>query len=50
MQGSGDHRRGSMPRSYTATSEYHAQNERFGIRGIFKAEEQSNDISKIWEI
>ena len=36
-----------MPRSYTHTSEYPAQNERFGIYGIFERKKCAANISKM---
>ena len=41
------YRRRNLSGPYPFTSEYPAQNERFGIHGIFKGKEQSHDISKI---
>ena len=38
-----------MSGSHTYVSEYTAQNERFGIYGIFERKEQSNDIPKMGE-
>lgn len=38
-----------MPGSYSFTSEYPAQNERFGGYGVFEGKEQSDDISEIRE-
>ena len=38
-----------MPGSHTYVGEYTAQNERFGIYGIFEKEEQSDDIPKMGE-
>ena len=37
----------SMPRPYTYISEHPAQNERFGIYGIFERKECTVDISKM---
>ena len=36
-----------MPRPYTYASKYPAQNERFGIYGIFKREECTFNFSKV---
>ena len=36
-----------MPRSYTHVGEYPAQNERFGVYGIFKGKERAADFSKL---
>ena len=38
-----------MSGSHTYVSEYTAQNERFGIYGIFEREEKSDDITKMEE-
>lgn len=38
-----------MSRSYSFAIKYPAENERFGIYGIFKREKQFNDISEIWK-
>ena len=40
---------GNLPGSCTSAHKYPAQNERFGVYGIFKGEKQLNDISEIWE-
>ncbi len=36
-----------MPGSHTHTGQYPAQNERFGIYGIFEREERNVDISEM---
>ena len=36
-----------MPRSYTHTGQYPAQNERFGVYGIFERKERDVDISEM---
>ena len=38
-----------MSRPHTHVSKHSAQNERFGIYGVLKGEEQFDDISEIWE-
>ena len=38
-----------MPGSYTHTSKYPAQNERFGIYGIFERKERNVDILEMGE-
>ncbi len=40
-------RRRNMSGPYTYVSKYPAQNERFGIYGIFEREEQFDDIPEI---
>ena len=49
MEGSRDNRRRNLSGSCSLTVKYPAQNERFGIYGIFKGKEQLDDISKIRE-
>ena len=44
-----NNRRGSLPRPRTYVSKHSAQNEHFGIYGIFEREKCNNNISKIWE-
>lgn len=38
-----------MPRQYTPISEHPAQNERFGIHGIFEREKRAANISEMGE-
>ena len=38
-----------MPGSYTHTGKYPAQNERFGIYGVFERKERNVDISEMGE-
>ena len=49
LEGSRDNRRRSMPRPYTYAGKHPAQNERFGIYGIFERKKCIADISKIRE-
>ena len=49
MEGGGDSRGRSMPGSYTYVSEYPAQNERFGIYGVFEGKECIADFSEMGE-
>lgn len=49
MERSGNHRRGSVPGSCTYTGIDPAQNERFGIQGIFERKERDDHISKMGE-
>ena len=49
VEGSGDHRRRGVPGPYPSAAKYPAQNERFGIHGIFEGKEQSDDFPEIWE-
>ena len=49
VERSGNHRGGNMPGLCSFITKYPAQNECFGIYGIFEGKEQSDDISKIWE-
>ena len=47
MEGGGNNGRGSVPGSHTYIGEYTAQNERFGVYGIFEGEELLDDISEM---
>ena len=49
MERGWDNRRRSLPGSYSFTSEYPAQNERFGVYGVFEGKEQFDDISEVRE-
>ena len=49
MEGGGDSRGRSMPESYTYVSEYPAQNERFGIYGVFEGKKCIADFSEMGE-
>ena len=49
MERGGDNRGRNLPGPYTFVGKYPAQNEHFGIYGIFKREEQFNDISEMGE-
>ena len=46
VEGSRDNRKRSMPGSYTYAGKHPAQNERFGIYGIFERKKCIADISK----
>ncbi len=47
MEGSGNNRRRGMSRPYTYVSEHPAQNEHFGIYGIFERKKCHVNISKM---
>ena len=47
MEGSGNHRGRSVSGSCPHAGKYPAQNERFGIHGIFEREERDDYISKM---
>ena len=47
MERSRNHRRGSVSGSYPHAGKYPAQNERFGIHGIFERKECDDHISKM---
>ena len=47
MERSRNHRRRGVPGSCTYDGKYPAQNERFGIHGIFEREERDDYISKM---
>ncbi len=49
MERGGNNRGRNMSGSYPSVGEHTAQNERFGIYGIFERKKQSNDIPKIWK-
>ena len=49
MEGSRNSRRGSMSRPYTYAGEYPAQNERFGVHGVFERQECIVNISEMGE-
>ena len=40
-------RRGSVPGSHTYAGKYPAQNERFGVHGVFERKKLVDDISKM---
>ena len=47
MEGCRNYRRRSMPGSHTYVSEHPAQNERFGVYGIFEREKLAYGILKV---
>lgn len=47
VEGSRNNRRRSMSRSYTYVGEYPAENERFGIHGVFERQKLVADIPKV---
>ena len=47
MERSGDNRGRSMPRPYIYVGEHPAQNEHFGVHGVFKRQKCTNDLSKM---
>ena len=49
MERSVDNRGRSMSRPYTYIGEHPAQNERFGIYGIFKRKKCTINISEVWK-
>ncbi len=48
MEGSGNNRRRGMSRPYTYVSEHPAQNEHFGIYGIYNVEGECNTPNTIY--